>query len=464
LIGKTPLILSPMRVLEARQGRLMAKWLMLLSGLVRLGLAVALLPVALNWRMPFFASVRSAVLVGLLAATFILVVIEVWALRARWFSRVSRIAGVATLALAVLGFLATASAELQFRTARERVLNADPQQLERLGRHVIVGYRTRADIDALIERRAIGGVYLSGLYAQGKTVAVMARDIASLQDTRLRQGLLPLWVATDQEGGGVSRLSPPLPFMPTLSDIIARKTDPNEREQAVVQYAERQGRDLAAIGVNLNFAPVVDVNHGIVNPQDRLTRISTRAISKDPAVVTEVANTYCTTLLQSYVRCTLKHFPGLGRVFEDTHLHTADLNAGPDELATSDWLPFRKLMSDRRIFTMLSHARLTAIDKEYPASVSQAVIGGLLRESWKHEGILITDDFSMGAITGSRDGIAGAAVTALNAGVDLILVSYDPDQYFPLMDALLEADSDGRLRQDALVQSAERLRRAAIFE
>src|SRR6185295_9755181 len=181
-----------------------------------------------------------------------------------------------------------------------------PQQLEKLGRHVIVGYRTRADIDALIERRAIGGVYLSGLYAQGKTVALMARDIASLQDTRLRQGLLPLWVATDQEGGGVSRLSPPLPFMPTLSAIIGRKTDPNEREQAVVQYAERQGRDLAAIGGNLNFAPVVDVNHGIVNPQDRPACITTRAISKDPALVTEVASTYCSGLMWSHVRFAIK--------------------------------------------------------------------------------------------------------------------------------------------------------------
>jgi beta-N-acetylhexosaminidase len=292
----------------------------------------------------------------------------------------------------------------------------------------------------------------------------MARDIASLQDTRRRQDLPLLWVATDQEGGGVSRLSPPLPFLPSLADVIARKTDPNEREQAVVQYANRQGRDLAAIGVNLNFAPVIDLNYGIVNPQDRLTRISTRAISKDPAVVTDVASTYCATLLQSRVRCTLKHFPGLGRVFGDTHIRTAELNAGPDELALSDWLPFRKLMSDYRVFTMLSHARLTAIDKEQPASVSQDVIGGLLRERWKHDGVLITDDFSMGAITGSRDGIAGAAVAALNAGVDLILVSYDPDQYFPLMDALLQADRDGRLHQDVLARSDERLRRAAIFE
>lgn len=442
----------------------MAKWFVILSGLVRLALAVALLPVALNWRMPFFASFRSGVLVGLLAATVILIVIEVWALRARWSSYVTRIVGGATLALAALGFLATASAEVQFRTARERVLNADPQQLERLGRHVIVGYRTRADIDALIERRAVAGIYLSGIYSQGKTIAVMARDIASLQEIRRGQGLPPLWVATDQEGGGVSRLSPPLPFLPPLSDVIARKSDPNEREQAVAQYATRQGRDLTAIGVNLNFAPVIDVNHGIVDPRDRLTRISTRAISKDPAVVTEVAATYCATLLQSRVRCTLKHFPGLGRVLGDTHVETADLNVGTDELAVSDWLPFRKLMADTRVFTMLSHARLTAIDKEQPSSVSQAVIGGLLRESWKHEGVLITDDFSMGAVTASRDGIAGAGIAALNAGVDLILISYDPDQYFPLMDALLQADSDGRLRQDMLARSDERLRRAATFE
>ncbi|MEA2930976.1 MAG: beta-N-acetylhexosaminidase [Hyphomicrobiales bacterium] len=411
-----------------------------------------------------FASIRMTMLVMLLAVTFVLAIFEAWRLRAQWSLPVTRIVAGASLATAAFGFVVTASGEVQFRSARERVLSADPQQLEKLGRHVIVGYRNRADLNALIERRAIAGIFLSGNYSQGKTIAGMARDIASLQDTRRRQDLPLLWVATDQEGGGVSRLSPPLPFLPSLADVIARKTDPNEREQAVVQYANRQGRDLAAIGVNLNFAPVIDLNYGIVNPQDRLTRISTRAISKDPAVVTDVASTYCATLLQSRVRCTLKHFPGLGRVVGDTHIRTAELNAGPDELALSDWLPFRKLMSDYRVFTMLSHARLTAIDKDQPASVSQDVIGGLLRERWKHDGVLITDDFSMGAITASRDGIAGAAVAALNAGVDLILMSYDPDQYFPLMDALLQADRDGRLHQDVLARSDERLRRAAIFE
>jgi beta-N-acetylhexosaminidase len=442
----------------------MRTWIILLFGLVRLMLAIAILPVALNWRMPFFASVRGLVLAALLAATLVLIAVEIWALRAHWASRVTRIIGAATLAVATVGFAATASAELFFQTARERVLNADPKRLEKLGRHVIIGYRTHADIDALIDRKAIGGIFLSGHYALGKSIAMMGRDITALQDIRRRQGLPPLWVATDQEGGGVSRLSPPMPFLPTLADTIARKTDAAEREKAVAEYAKKQARDLAAIGVNINFAPVIDINHGVLDPGDRLTRISTRAISKDPEIVTEVATTYCATLLQSNVRCTLKHFPGLGRVIGDTHIRTADLKAGTDELATSDWLPFRKLMSEGRAFTMLSHARLTAVDKDQPASISQAVIGGLLRGTWKYDGVLITDDFSMGAVTGSPDGLAGAAISALNAGVDLILVSYDPDQFYPLMDALLEADREGRLQQDMLARSDARLRRAMTFE
>jgi beta-N-acetylhexosaminidase len=440
------------------------RWVVVLAGLFRLALALASLPFALHWRMPWLASIRGITLVVLLVGSIVLVVIELWAFRAAWASRASRMVGATTFALAVFGFVATASAELLFHTARERVLNADPKRLEKLGRHLIVGYRTRADIDALIDRGAVGGIFLTGHYAYGKTIAMMAKDIASLQAIRPRQGLPPLWVATDQEGGGVSRLSPAIPFVPTLAGVIARKSDPAEREQAVTQYAARQARDLAAIGVNLNFAPVIDINHGVIDPNDRLTRISTRAISKDPDTVTAVARTYCATLRQSRIHCTLKHFPGLGRVVGDTHIRTANLDTGPDELAASDWLPFRTLMTDRQVFTMLSHARLTAIDKDQPASVSQAVIGGLLRDAWKYEGILITDDFSMGAVAASRDGIAGSAIAALNAGVDLILVSYDPDQYFPIMDALLEADREGRLRPEALARSDERLRRAMTFE
>ena len=113
-------------------------------------------------------------------------------------------------------------------------------------------------------------------------------------------------------------------------------------------------------------------------------------------------------------------------------------------------------------FTMLSHARLTAIDAERPASFSRAVDKGLLRDTWGHRGILITDDFSMGAVTLSREGPAGGAIAALNAGVDLVLISYDPDQYFPVMYALLQADRDGRLSPQMLAESHARLRGAVV--
>ena len=165
--------------------------------------------------------------------------------------------------------------------------------------------------------------------------------------------------------------------------------------------------------------------------------------------------------MQTGVHCTLKHFPGLGRVYEDTHRVTAELAVPSRELEQSDWLPFRQVMAQGAAFTMLSHARLTAIDRDRPASFSAAVVKGLLRESWKHDGILVTDDFSMGAVTLSHEGAAGGAIAALNAGVDLLLVSYDPDQYFPMMYALLAAARDGRLRTDMLEASTARLRRAA---
>jgi beta-N-acetylhexosaminidase len=427
---------------------------------VRIVLVAAVLPFAIGWRTPLFASWRHVALAVLLALPLAVAAAEIWTLRRPSSSRALRAMARASLALALVAFASTAAIEIDFQVKRRAVLAADPQRLERLGRHVLVGYRSADTLQALIERRAIAGIFLSARNVAGKTPHAIRQETDALQEVRRRQGLAPLWIATDQEGGAVSRLSPPLTRMPPIADIVALHRDRAERLLAVRQYAARQGRDLAALGVNLNFAPVVDLNHGVQNPDDRLTRIATRAISADPAVVTEVAGLYCATLRLTGVHCTLKHFPGLGRVYEDTHKVTAELAALPNELETSDWLPFRQLMADAP-FTMLGHARLTALDRDRPASFSHAVVTDLLRDAWKHDGILLTDDFSMGAVTLSREGAAQGAIAALNAGVDLILISYDPDQYFPVMHALLAADRAGTLRPEALARSAARLRRAA---
>lgn len=431
--------------------------------LARIALVGALLPLAFGWRTPLLTTWRPIALVVLLAVPLLVIAIDVWTLRRVWSrSTLLRLMSGASLLLAIFAFSTTAAIELQFHSMRRVVLAADPQHLEKLGAHIVVGYRKSSELHALLERRAIAGVFLSALNVERKAPDEIRDTIDSLQETRRAQGLPPLWIATDQEGGPVSRMSPPLARMPPLAEIVAIHRDPAERQLAVRQYAARQGRELASLGVNLNFAPVVDLNHGVVNPEDKTSRISTRAISNDPAVVSDVAGVYCETLMLTGVHCTLKHFPGLGRVYEDTHKLSADLAASSQELEATDWLPFRRLKENGSAFTMLGHARLTAVDAERPASFSTAVVKGLLRDAWGHRGILITDDFSMGAVMLSREGPAGGAVAALNAGVDLILISYDPDQYFPVMYALLQADRDGRLNPEMLAASKARLRRAAL--
>jgi beta-N-acetylhexosaminidase len=378
-----------------------------------------------------------------------------WRISARW--RPATLVYATTALVAFLALAITLTFELQFRWMRQEVLRADPVRLERLGRHLIVGYRNEAWLGELIERKAVAGVFITGHNVRGKDAETIRRDIAAMQAVRARQGLPPLLIATDQEGGGVSRMSPPLPRPATLGDIVRSHRDEAERRSAVRTYAADVGRALAGLGINLNFAPVVDLDHGMVNPNDRYTRIGTRAISSDPEVVADVAGEYCRGLEQQGVHCTLKHFPGLGRVFEDTHFENATLSTPADELAKSDWVPFRQPMQQKTTFTMLAHARLAALDRDRPASFSAAVVSGLLRRDWKYDGILVTDDFSMGAVYRSAGGIGAAGVSALNAGVDLVLISYDPDQVFPVLHALLRANASGALAQDALEVSSRRL-------
>jgi beta-N-acetylhexosaminidase len=431
--------------------------------LARLTLAVALLPLVADWRSPLLSSVRPWALAGLLALTTGMVAVEILIrVRARHGPKLARILGGLTLIVAAVDLACLSLLEARFQWTRWQVLNAAPERLERLGRHLIVGYRQLDDVETLARRKAIAGMFVATRNVRGKTVAEIKRSIDALQAIRREQSLAPLWIATDQEGGSVSRLSPPLSRLPAISELVARHPDMAERRTAVDEFAMTQGRELSGIGINLNLAPVVDLNHRIVNPADRFTRIYERAISADPNVVVDVAEHYCAALQQSGVRCTLKHFPGLGRVYADTHVESADLDTPISALAGTDWIPFRALMRHGNAFTMLGHARLTAVDRARPVSFSQPVIA-MLRGEWRYDGVLITDDFSMGAVYGSPEGIAGASVAALNAGVDLILVSYDADQYFPAMHALLEADRAGRLNRDALDRSTQRLNAAVGY-
>jgi beta-N-acetylhexosaminidase len=358
-------------------------------------------------------------------------------------------------AMGTAALLVVLGVEARFQHARWSVLSAPPEERERVGRHVIVGYRDAAFVRVLVERRVIAGIFLTDRNVAQRDVADIAREIAELQAIRARQGLAPLWVATDQEGGIVSRLSPPLDRQPALS-VVVRNTD--DRRAAVAAYAAEQGRGLARLGINLNFAPVVDLDFGVRNPNDAYTRISRRAIAADPAVVADVAGWYCDELAVHRVRCTLKHFPGLGRVFADTHHTEGVLDASVGDLEKTDWVPFRRLLGRAGSLVMVGHVRLTALDPDNPVSVSRPAITDLMRGAWGYDGLIVSDDLCMGAIYYRGEGIGRAGLRALNAGVDLLLMSWDGEQVYPVLAALLAARAD--LDAATLARSADRLRRA----
>jgi beta-N-acetylhexosaminidase len=350
--------------------------------------------------------------------------------------------------------------EALFQYRRQVVLSASPAALEWLGRHVIAGFADREEAALLAERGAVGGFFITRRNALGLTADQLRRDLDRLQSLRRRQGLCPLIFATDQEGGPVSRLSPPLTTLPSLSDWIAAAPTPAAVAARAREYGDIQGRELAGLGIAVNFSPVVDlkIDHG-PDPLDFNSLIARRAISDNPDVVANAALHYALGLAAHGVTATLKHFPGLGRVRGDTHHFSADFDRPAATLAAVDWVPFRRVLGAAPALMMLSHVRLKELDPDLPVSYSARVIGGLIRGDWGFDGVLVTDDLTMAAVYRSPEGLGEAAVRSLAAGNDLLLVSYDGEKVYEVLYALLRADEAGRLEQGVLERSAGRLRR-----
>lgn len=351
-----------------------------------------------------------------------------------------------TLLLAVL--LLTVWREIDYRLQRDAVLAASPA-MQAVGQHFIVGYSDFDEIRQLTASGLISGIYVAKRNLRGRSFDQVAGEISELQAIRRRAELPPLIVAADQEGGAVSHLSPLLDALPPLSTLADSK-DPANAARA---YGQRQGRQLAALGVNLNFGPVVDLRP-TGGGEDLLSNIAARAIASEPGRVLEIAGAYLDGLNDHGVRGTLKHFPGLGRVRGDTHLRPARLAASPDELA-ADWQPFRQLASHPSAAIMLGHVTLTALDPERAASHSPTIIDGLLREHWGYDGLLVTDDLNMGAVYNL--GIGRVAGEALAAGADLVLVSYDPRQVYRAIFGAAQAMERHEIAPATLAESRRRL-------
>ncbi|MFO0574701.1 MAG: glycoside hydrolase family 3 N-terminal domain-containing protein [Polyangia bacterium] len=431
--------------------------------------AVVGLALAMQLRSPLLLKVRALGTVAAVALALLLLA-RAWRRGRRAAPTDARRPGGPLLADAVsataaLGVLIVVPALHAQKLGNERALAAaDPGARARLGRHVVAGFRSWDEARWLVEQAAVGGLYIGLHNVRGLSEEALRERITGLVRLRRERGGPRLLIAADQEGGPVSRLSPPLPLPPPLSSVLedAGAAGADEPDVRARRLGREQAAQLRALGVDVNFAPVVDLRlHPERGLLDRYSFIGSRAISADPEVTARIARAYAEGLVSGGVLPTLKHFPGLGRVQTDTHFFAARLTTPADELAATDFWPFRAVLQATPSLLMLGHAYVTAVDPRELASSSAPLVDGVVRRGWQHDGVLVTDDLCMSPPYYAEGGIGGSAVRALVAGIDLVLVSYDGSQVPAVLRALLAAYSEpGRaLPESVLAASDARLDR-----
>ncbi|WP_052888202.1 glycoside hydrolase family 3 protein [Thermogemmatispora carboxidivorans] len=258
---------------------------------------------------------------------------------------------------------------------------------------------------------------------------------------------IPLLIAIDQEGGIVDRLRGLDGPRPSAAEIGATN-DPERARAAGLQDAH----DLAAYGINLNLAPVVDVT-SVYNPQ-----LDTRTFGSNPTTVTRMAGAYLQGLQQSgQVFGTLKHFPGLGDVSVDPHSGLPVLTRSLAQLQAIDWQPYRTLIQQGQVHAiMVTHEIVKAVDSSTPSSLSPKVISGILRQQLGFQGVVITDSLTMEGVSALYDE-SQAAVMAVQAGADLLMGAISAQTAGAMLKALKSAVEEGTLSVQRIDESVRRI-------
>jgi beta-N-acetylhexosaminidase len=260
-------------------------------------------------------------------------------------------------------------------------------------------------------------------------------------------------IAIDHEGGFVSRLRPDKGFPDTVTAQSLGAQDPS----ITYEYATGMAQTLRSAGINLNLAPVVDVN---VNPESPAIGYYERSFSADPEVVAAHAIEFIRAHHDTGVLTTLKHFAGHGSATTDSHLGITDVT---DTWSEAELIPFQRVieagMADA---VMTAHLVNAKIDPDYPATLSKATITGILRDRLGFEGVVITDDMQMGAIREAY-GYEHAIELAINAGADIVAVAnmlvYDPALAVKTFEAIMAAVRAGAITEGRIDESYQRIMR-----
>ena len=319
---------------------------------------------------------------------------------------------------------------------------------EKVGQLIMVGFEgTQANeaIETHIRERFVGGVVLFSRNIQSpKQTAELTNELQRLASATAHQ--IPLFIGIDQEGGWVIRLRDGATVLP--GNMALGATDSTE-------LAERAGEitavELAAVGVNLNFAPVMDVNNNLHNPV-----IGRRSFGESSGLVSRLGVAYIRGLQRNGVLATAKHFPGHGDTTVDSHFDLPTVNHDLERIHALELQPFRAAIDADVAAIMTAHIVYPALDANRPATLSPTILTDLLRKQLRFDGLIITDDMEMKAID-DRYRSGEAAVMAIEAGADIVMVLWTPAKQIEVFDSLLSAVKSGRISQARLDQSVKRI-------
>jgi beta-N-acetylhexosaminidase len=326
---------------------------------------------------------------------------------------------------------------------------------EKVGQLLMVhftGVAANEDAVTLIKKAHVGGfIYYN--WANGLT---SPQQVKTLSQSLQKLSKIPLLIAIDQEGGQHIRLVNGFTVFPSNAEI-----DPAQVQEA----AYTTGKELLAVGINLNLAPVIDVN---VNPKNPI--IGKRSFSASPEVVAACGARALEGYHQAHILTSLKHFPGHGDVAIDSHIDLPVVNKAKAELERVELLPFRKLLPFADTI-MTAHIIMPALDPKNCATLSPLIIEGLLRKEMHYDGVVISDSLVMKGLLKNCRNVEDAATRAILAGCDIILLGgkqlleHDGDLELNVLDvlnvhqSLVQAVKAGVIPEARLNQSVSRIQR-----
>lgn len=312
---------------------------------------------------------------------------------------------------------------------------------EKVGQLIMAGMDgTEVDEAAkeLIRTYNVGGFIFYSTNIKKENEAVQLFNDLRQLNTQQKSGV-PLFMSVDEEGGKVSRMPPTLKKIPS-----AKKVGDTKNEQLATQIGKVIGDQLQSFGLNMDYAPVLDVNSNPKNPV-----IGDRAYGNEINIVSQMGIAVMKGLQQRNIIPVVKHFPGHGDTSVDSHIGLPIVNHNLKRLRELELVPFKQAIAKGADAVMIAHILMPEIDKSAPASFSSIIIHDLLREELGFTGVVISDDMTMGAITKHYD-MGEAAVKFILAGGNVVLVGHGMENIQSVAKALTEAVQQGEITTQML--------------